>query len=118
MEQNKETPESILAEDQALVERLKAPVFELDNVCNWLLTNTRRANFISGCITSESLRKCRLTGSSLKKEYTIEQVEEYCDIVSDFMDEIFTQSQNVVELSDKIFDIWSAANLGGNHHDK
>lgn len=119
MEQNKETPESILAENQALTERLKAPVLELDEVCNWLLINVRKANFIAERTTGDSFEWCGQLRENLDNGgCSINEVSTYCDIVREYMFEIYAQSQIIQELSDKISGIWKAASVGGNHHDK
>lgn len=119
MEQNKETPETILAENQALAERLEAPVFELDEVCNWLLINVRKANFIARRITGDSFEWHGQLRENLENGgCSLEEVEIYCDIVRDYISEIYTQSQSMQELSDKIFGICKSARVGGNRHDK
>lgn len=119
MEQNKETPETILAENQALAERLEAPVFELDEVCNWLLINARKANFIAGRTTEDSFEWCGQPRENPENGgCSIDEVSAYCDIVREYMFEIYAQSQIIQELSDKIFGLWKAASVGGNHHDK
>lgn len=119
MEQNKETPESILAENQALAEKLKAPVFELDAVCSWLLVNVRKANFIAGRITGDSFEWHGQLRENLENGgCSIEEVNTYCDIVSGYMSEIVKEAQKALRVSNEIFDIWKAASVGGNRHDK